>query len=315
MAETRPPLLHVGYHKTATTWLQRSVFRQEHGFRPLLSQREIFRTIIAPHDLDFSAADVAAAVAAGAPDEREAATVDSGVDSAVDVVSLENLIGNPFFGGHGSTIYADRLREVFPGARILITIREQAKIIGSTYMQFILQGGTQTPKAFFDGETVEGYRGFEPQHFRFHRLVARYQSLFGTENVMVLPLETVNADQCAAVMSLAAFSGNTSLTSWTTAPPTAVSYPETAAGWLRRINHFRNAPLNRGPMIDLGRASDQLRRAVGGAYRRFGAKDRRPVANLARARFAGYFDDSNRALAEICSHPIELRAYPGMRAD
>ena len=51
-----PLLIHVGYHKTATTWLQNSVFRDDHGFSKVMSHAEIFEHVVMPNELDFTPA-------------------------------------------------------------------------------------------------------------------------------------------------------------------------------------------------------------------------------------------------------------------
>lgn len=49
------PLIHVGYHKTATTWMQQLLFTPDHGFRQIAGHREVFDHIVGPHGLEFDA--------------------------------------------------------------------------------------------------------------------------------------------------------------------------------------------------------------------------------------------------------------------
>ena len=88
------------------------------------------------------------------------------------------------------------------------------------------------------------------------------------------------------------------------------SYPEAAAPILRRINHLRKGPASPEPLIDLGGPGEAL-------YRGAGRLARGPaglllpagrVGALARARFAGRFADSNRALAGM-DLGIDLSGY------
>lgn len=300
-----PPdlLLHVGYHKTATTWLQNAVFTRANGFPPLLSHREIFDHIVTPHGLTFDTAGVRALL-----DSRRG----QDTEGAVDVMSLEALSGNPFYGGRESDAYAARLADVASGARILITIRAQDRIIASVYMQYVLRGGTASPRRFFDGAQVGGYYGFDPAHFEYHRLVGLYQRLFGSENVLVLPQEMIAADQAEAVRLLASFSGNSVIGDpWEPRKPRGVSYPEATAALLRRVNHLRAGPANPFPAIDLGWLGQTLFRGVGGTVRALGVS-RRPVTDYVRQRFAGRYGDSNRQLAAILHHPVDLKGYDGI---
>jgi len=133
-------LFHVGHHKTATTWLQNTVFQPEHGFTQVLDHPEIFKTVVNPHGLHFKA---------GLPRALIAERVAAAPDSSVSVVSLESLSGSPFSGGRESDDFARRIAEISPDAKILITIREQCRIIASVYMQYLSRGGTEPAEQFF----------------------------------------------------------------------------------------------------------------------------------------------------------------------
>ena len=304
----------MGYHKTATTWLQNTVFQPPFGFRQILSHDEIFDRVIAPHGLDFDPAPLAALIA-----ERRAAPP---AGTGVDVISLEALSGRPYDGGRESDAYARRLQAVAPGARILVTIREQHTILASIYMQYLLRGGTESPQRFFDEKPFIGHAKFTADHFRYHRLVGLYQDLFGADAVLALPQETIAADQAGAVRRLAAFCGNAGLLAelardgWTARKERGVSYPQFAVPALRRVNYFRRDALNPNPVIDLSGSRKQTYRAVGWMARHLPWPDAlrrsRPVSAHVRARFAGHFADSNRALAGQLIHDVDLNGYEGI---
>jgi hypothetical protein len=304
---TAPLLLHVGYHKTATTWMQRRLFVPAHGFRQVAFHREAFDHVVAPHGFDFDPAPLAALLA-----ERNAALA----PGEVPVLSSEILSGHPFQGGHESDVYAERLARIAPGARILISIRSQLKILPSVYMQYVLRGGTLPYDRFFAGNDELGYFGFTPGHFEYDRLVAHYQRLFGADRVHVLTQESLRQDREGAVAALAAFAGAAGFRGL---QPEArqvegVSYPEYAAPLLRRINHVQASTLDPWPILSLGRTPHGLFRAAGWLLRRppFPTllKERRPVSAHVAARFAGHYRDSNARLAAIVRHPLDLAGYP-----
>jgi len=299
-----PLLFHVGYHKTATTWLQNTVFQPEHRFAQVLDHPEIFKTIVNPHGLHFEAGLVRALMA-----ER----ITAAPDSSVSVVSLESLSGSPFSGGRESDDFARRLAEISPDAKILITIREQCRIIASVYMQYLSRGGTEPAEQFFSGNKVEAFHGFDPRNFEYDRLVALYQSLFGAENVLVLPFETIARDQAAALGVLGKFIQNPSLEKWENRPPRAVSYPEIAVPVLRRINHFRASPLNRAPFLNFGRVGEFAYRVAGGGVRRIFRAKNRPVTSVAMKKFSGQFRGSNTRLQAMLAHPVDLSGYQGIK--
>ena len=303
-------LVHVGFHKTATSWLQQRLFTPEHGYAPVAGHEEVDRLLTRPHGLAWDPAPMRAHLAAAA------AALEPGL---VPVVSSEILSGHPFFGGHESDAYAHRLHRVAPEARILIGIRAQSRILPSVYMQYLLRGGTMTPRQFFDGETDLGYAAFSADHFEYDRLVAHYQGLFGRDRVMVLQQEALARDADAAAARLAAFAGAGRFKGLLEAAraPYAPSYPEHAAPVLRRINHVQASTLNPRPIVALGRTPGGLYRAAGFALRRPPLagllQRRRPASEHVARRFAGRFAQSNRRLARIAhtppAGPLDMTGY------
>lgn len=301
-----PLLLHIGYHKTATTWMQRRLFQPDHGFRQLASHQEIFDHIVRPHGLRFDPVPMRALIA-----ERSKALA----PGEVPVLSSEILSGHPFQGGHESDVYAQRLQAIAPEARILVSIRAQLRILPSVYMQYVLRGGTMPYDLFFDGTSEPGYFGFTDQHFDYDLLVAQYQSLFGAENVYVLTQESLQADMDAAAIALAGFAGAEGFAglSPVARQVTGASYPEYSVGVLRRINHVQTSTLNPTPIVSFGRTPQGLYKLAGFALKKPPLasllKGRKPVSEHVKKRFAGRYDASNARLGQICAHPLDLSRY------
>lgn len=181
----KPLLIHVGYHKTATTWMQRRLFLPALGYQQIMDHEEVFAHFVRPHGFAYDAAAAALAVTravAAAPQD------------VVPVISSEILCGHPFYGARESTEVAQRLHAAAPHARILISIREQVGAISSTYMQFLQRGGELTPQAFFAEAPVVGYPAFSHAHFRYDRFLRLYADLFGAENVLVCNQEQLVKD-------------------------------------------------------------------------------------------------------------------------
>lgn len=302
----RPLLIHVGYHKTATTWLQRVLFTADHGYRKLLSHAEVFETIVRPHGLTFDISPARALVT-----ERMAVETNCNTD----VISSEILSGNPFLGARGSDEFARRLHALAPDALILITIREQFSMMTSLYMQYVSRGGTMSPDAFFAESPDIGYVSFASEHLEFHRLIGLYRELFGADRVLVITKEGLDDDYRATVDRIGTFSGNSTpiCLNGAAAQRVGASYPEYSSIALRRINHFRSGPLNSAPLINLGAFSDRLYRGTGALARSrpvarlFGHL--RPVAALVGTRFRGRYAPSNRALKAMLDDEIDLTGY------
>jgi hypothetical protein len=298
------PLLHVGYHKTGTTWLQFRFFISEYGYGSILDHDDVSALVVDAHESERDAERLAAAAAAGG------AALEPG---QVPVVSSEILCGNPFHGGAGGAANARLLAQAFPDARILITIREQRRILTSVYMQYLSRGGTLPPEGFFAEQNAPGYPRFRAEHFRYAWLIGLYRDLFGAGNVLVLTQEEMARDLAGFLAKLSAFAEAPRQDGFpASAPRAAPSHPEAAAPLLRRINHFRAGPASSEPVFDLGRVSAEIYRWTGGAARRQPLAGllggRRPVTEYVTARFAGRFADSNQALGRMVPG-LDLTGY------
>jgi hypothetical protein len=181
--ESMQPLVHIGYHKTGTTWLQQEVFSNSAaGF----SQLGGAQRLIAVDTFGFKPRKVRRLM------ERRIGEVRN--LGLTPVLSSERLSGAPHFGGYDSEIIADRLAAVFPNARIMVVIRQQTDMFLSIYKQHIRRGGAASLRQYLapprDGYWMPQFR-FE--YLEYHRLIARYQDLFGAANVLVLPYELLRA--------------------------------------------------------------------------------------------------------------------------
>lgn len=299
-------LIHIGYHKTATTWMQRLLFMPVHGYHPLASHDQVFEHITAPHGLRFDPAPMQRLISEGLK------TVPA---TGVPIVSSELLCGNPFFGGRESEVYAKRLKAIAPNARILISVRAQLQTLPSIYMQYLSRGGTMSCKQFFEARPWLGYFNFDSCHFEYDRLVAHYQTLFGSENVHVLTQESIKTDMATAARRLAEFCGNDDFHGL--APEAhnirMASYPEHAAPFLRRANHVQRSFFSPNPIFSLGETPGGLYRALGYVLK-FSVianrlKDYRPVTNYVRQHFSGRYTESNLRLAALTGGSLDLSKY------
>lgn len=304
-----PVLLHIGYHKTATTWMQRKLFLPEHGYYQLLDHAQAWTHIVRPHGLLFDPAPVRALI------DQAIAEMPAGL---VPVISSEILSGHPFQGGRESGILAHRLAEILPEAQILISIRNQLRILPSVYMQYVLRGGTEPPAPFFQGTSELGYVTFAPEHFEYHRLIGLYRTLFGTERVHVMTQESLRKGGDDALLALARFAGNDQWTglSAQARKPEHESYPEFSTGILRRINHVQSSTLNPWPIITLGHTPRGLYKLAGYLskqpvmQRLFGGH--KPVSAYVARTFPGHYAASNRELARMMGERLDLTGYDGI---
>lgn len=303
-------IVHLGFHKTATTWLQERLFPRSlsHDFLPRTAVQQAF---LAPPGMHFCA------------DEARRVLALEGRNRPV-LLSEENLSGYLHNGGlHGLVApeMARRLRSVLPEARIVIFVRNQFDICRATYAQYVSGGGTWGPRRYFDsGKGVHGALTrawkaprFEYEHFEFDRLVALYDGLFGREQVHVYPYEWLGDGEGLA----ARMERDLGLALDPDEDGGGESRANRSLGAasqfvLRGANLFtRQSVVNKDRIVDLP-GGQVLRHAVKALLARVPGFNRRPapLPDAIRARIAGHYPDSNRRLMELRDLPLEDLGYP-----
>ncbi len=193
-------LIHIGYHKTGTSWLQTHLFPNSAlGFGQV--DRDLLRNcVIGKRPLEFSALDCA---------ESLAPEIEQQVKQGLcPVLSHEALSGNIHAGGYQSKEIADRLATMYSSAKILIVIREQRAMIQSCYQQYIKIGGQSTLKEYVLPPERWSSRIplFSLDNFKYHLLIDYYHKLFGESNVCVIPYELFFSEPRTFVQSILEFS-------------------------------------------------------------------------------------------------------------
>jgi hypothetical protein len=193
------PLIHIGYVKTGSTWLQRRVFRaQGTSFSPLLTPTRVIREeLIRPSRLYYDDSRLRTLISAGLQKARQ--------EGAIPLISHERLSGAPVSGGFDAADIAERLHALTPNARVLIVIREQRDHLLSIYREYVNQGGACTLKRFLHQYDRCRIPQFDWRFFCYHLLIRRYQELFGEQNVLVLPFELLRDNPSKFVSSIERF--------------------------------------------------------------------------------------------------------------
>jgi hypothetical protein len=196
------PLFHLGYPKTASTWLQKNIFNDPNfGFSSpweMPNAKSIEHFVLSnPYVFD---------------PEQVYNDFQAGIEQAiasdtVPVISHEILVGDPLQKWDWSCQVANRIYQVFPQSRILILIREQRAMVLSLYRQHIKKGERMTLKRFLS--LPAAWPGFRPgcqlEMLNYHHLIAYYQDLFGRDRILVWPFEQFKQDLVTSIQTFQTF--------------------------------------------------------------------------------------------------------------
>jgi len=185
------PIIHVGLHKTATSWFQTQ-------FYPCLTSHRWIDRLEARNALLTEAFSF----------DPGAARLGLGLDADPQpyVFCDEDLTGILHNGGLMTGFLARRLAErlhlLAPEAQIVIFVREQLSFAAACYHQYVREGGTGSPRRYLFPDQyrhLSKVRPFKTPRFDVSQLdatglIGHYDSLFGPENVHVFAYEQFAED-------------------------------------------------------------------------------------------------------------------------
>ena len=179
-------VVHIGYPKTGTTFLQWNVFPKlkNWNFIDYHQSHQIFMDLIYLDDLDYDKKLV---------EKRLSLFSKEGNNLA----SYETLSGAPFkFKGLGRSAIPERLKQL-GFDKVIITIRDQVSLVDSMYRQYVVQGGVMGFRDFLnlDLKWNPYLRAFHLDYLKYDLLISVYQNVFGSENVLILRNEWLKVDK------------------------------------------------------------------------------------------------------------------------
>ena len=197
-------VIHVGYPKTASTWLQRHLFANPRTAfavpwgQPAACAVDHF---VLANDYVFEANSVREALRT-----QITATLKA---SRVPVLSEETLIGDPCRQKYWGFSTMRRIRSVFPMAKILLCIREQVSLAYSAYCEHLRGGGTDSLERFVGtGRLPPGVGpNLRFDYLQYDLVISDLLELFGPSQVLVLPVELLRLEPRDFVNRLCEFAG------------------------------------------------------------------------------------------------------------
>lgn len=304
---TIEPLIHLGYQKTASTFLQKNVFSDNSVFYAPWSVQaaQAIEAFVLQHPCRFDPSAVQSAFAAP--------------PGKVPVISHEDLLGYPIYGRYYANTTVERIASAFPKAKILVCIREQRAMLLSNYFQYIRQGGTKSLSHMLVGAgTRAGFRPrFRLDHFEYDLTYSILRKYFADAQILMLPMELIRSDLPNFMTRLNGFVGLTH--DWEFPEQKVVNRRNSPTAL--RVERFLNGVLPNPPALPARysdyplrvRARNRLVRIVdkfGGA--KSGASYLQGIKEQIENHVGGHFDSSNRNVAELMD--IDLAPF-GYRMD
>jgi hypothetical protein len=280
-------IAHIGFHKTASTWLQCDVFP---GCRRL-------------HYVDDRTRVFTRALRSEGPSHAALRALFDDHPNGV-LWSCEDLSGDVFDGSEGRFELAGALAEILRDGGVIAVVRSQATLLPSLYAQYVKLGGIGD-FASFVRDSCPGLR-LDLEHFEYDGLIDTYASRLGRERVLVLPYELLVHDDDAFLLHLSRFCGELfGSDHMARQNPSPSAFGVDA---LRRWNRlFRRTKFNASPLVTLPGGSRvrhlvQRRVHVGRSVQeRWG-----PAAAEVANRFAA----SNRRLQPFVEYDLGGLGYP-----
>jgi hypothetical protein len=183
-------VLHVGLHKTGTTFLQQNVFPLIDPLAVAFNPTGITEAIRSVYRSNYRS-DVV---------EKESRTIGKIVQESNRpvLVSYEVMSGSPWVNYADLDKMVDVLQKSFGSATIVVLLRNQIDWLISLYREGLKDGVSASPAKFFDpgkcSSKSHWHEGVESCEFDFAKIVDTYESRFGPEHTKVLFYETLHSD-------------------------------------------------------------------------------------------------------------------------
>lgn len=264
--------------------------------------------LIDPHSLEFDPSACRAAFS-----EKLAVLQDQGL---VPVITSEGLVGSTKTGGYEAFDMAHRLHDSFPEAKILIVIREQRSMLMSSYSQ-ALKGGITVDIDDYLNPPAKPVNGpfFSMAWLNYDRMVAIYDRLFGEANVLVLPFEYFIAEPEDFTRRIVEFAGAEVPPSLAYKRKEKARQPSIWLAMKRPFNLFIHK-------TELNGYSNLAIPCLNVAEKMFRRKILDPItpaswskpwerrwARRVACHAAGYYRDTNKAMARRCGFDLQALGY------
>lgn len=292
--DNRRIAFHIGYHKTATTWLQQIFFKSHPEIVPISNSPHpwddpFLRYLIKTPDSKFNSAHakkILQTTLSSYPYSQE----------NIFLISAERLSGHPYSGAYDNVRIAERVKETVLNPKILCIIRNQVDMLNSVYKQLLKEGYTGSIETLFRNNSWKTV-SFDLAMYEYDTVIANYIRIFGKENVCVLPYEKMKTNLPEFLADICRFFEipDFHLSPTTLRKKVNKSYGGYGISVIRLLNSFRSTELNPFPLFLLHHKIFRLAKLC---FNRFPHKDL-ILSTDYKNKIKFYYHDSNLRLLDM----------------
>ncbi len=211
----RSVVFHVGLPKSASTWLQSVAFPNIKSVNYIgrnynLNQYDVSQG--KPPKIKDDVYDALFHLSKAHPHSYNKRWVKEVIDSKL-VDDLPNIISTEHLSEVSNYLQASiRIKELYPECSIILSIRNQASLLLSIYLNELSKGCIEnfTTLLNYDHENRQRIIGIKEiwlDHYDFFQMYNNYSYYFGKDNILVLPVELIKKDVALYGRKLFSFLG------------------------------------------------------------------------------------------------------------
>lgn len=197
--------IHLGLHKTGSTFLQRTFFpyyQKESGFISLRRKRALSdfnQYILRENDLTYSKEKAFELLSKKISIKK--------LNTEKLTLSEEQFSGSPWNNAKDRKRNFDRLIELFPNANFILVVRNEQDLVQSLYKEYIKKGGTASGKNFLSAKQpdLEFSRGTYLDYYTYYKYILSHLSL--SNKLLVLLYEDFKINPIKFLSELSEFIG------------------------------------------------------------------------------------------------------------
>ncbi len=290
-------IIHIGFPKTATTFLQQYLFRQlpeSVNYTYNQETRDLFFKLCNEDDSILNIEEIKI----------------SFNKILKDNFTSTNLFSNePLTGLHyqtafvNRTLIANRLKSL-GFDKVIITIRNQYDVLDSTYKQYIKSGGVLRFNEYIIFNKNSPRYFFHPDYFNYYETISLYSAIFNFDNICVLQYE----DLANGTFQKKLFNFlKVPFQQYPYRKPINKSISVRATKILRIINHFTYNSFRPSHLITKKFSTTAFYSVL--EKLSYNSEKETFISNATRKEILNYFKDSNRKLMEKFNMVLD-KSYP-----